>query len=133
MLYTVRHSPLCRIGQVHHMVNLRPSSPHTHLAKWRKHRGLSQEKLGEELQTPSYTIGRWERGETPISEKDLARVAAVLGATPRQLLFPVEQADLIARLDQVDQATHKIVLEIDDKDFKTLLDIIAIFERRRPG
>lgn len=113
------------------MVKPRPEPAHAYFARWRNLRGYSQQKLADLLGMPLHTLGRWERGETPMTEDELARVADALDVTVHQLRHPPEEADLIARLDQLDSVTHPLASETDDNDFKTILNFLALLIKRR--
>lgn len=52
------------------------------LAKWREHRGLTQEQLAGRLDVTAMTVSRWERGETKLNTDVLSAVADALDIEP---------------------------------------------------
>lgn len=56
------------------------------IAEWRKRRKMSQELLGEKLGSGRSTVTKLERGEIPLSDKWMTRIANVLGCSPIDLL-----------------------------------------------
>lgn len=58
--------------------------------KLRKSRGLSQEEAADRLDVAPSTVGRWERGDTPLSKRDLLAMKWVciheIDAETRELL-----------------------------------------------
>lgn len=59
-----------------------------HLRAWRNARGIRQAALAEALGRDQAVISRIENSVQPISEEQLARAAALLDATPEELLKP---------------------------------------------
>ncbi|WP_109796353.1 XRE family transcriptional regulator [Minwuia thermotolerans] len=59
-----------------------------HLKAWRNARGLKQADLADAIGRVSAVISRIENGVQPINEDQLARAAALLDATPEELLKP---------------------------------------------
>ncbi|MGB5760294.1 MAG: helix-turn-helix transcriptional regulator [Acidimicrobiales bacterium] len=55
------------------------------LADLRRSRGMSQQELADRLGVDAGTVGRWERGEQDIRERNKAALAAALDLTMRQL------------------------------------------------
>lgn len=56
------------------------------LRAWREHRGMTQAKLAEAVDTTGAVISLLEAGERGLSDKWLRRLAPVLGTTPGNLL-----------------------------------------------
>lgn len=65
----------------------------TFIKEWREHRGLSQEALGERLETSGSMISRIENGETPYTQDTLEALAAALRTTPASLLIRNPKSD----------------------------------------
>lgn len=63
-----------------------------YLAEWRKHRGLTQQRLGERLGCDTMTVSRWERHETAITTDTIAALAEALGGD-------LEPSDLFSHPD----------------------------------
>ncbi|HZD11233.1 MAG TPA: helix-turn-helix transcriptional regulator [Candidatus Binatia bacterium] len=85
---------------------MRPGSPSTfcqgkdpkrifgeNLRRFRKARGLSQEKLGEYAHLHRTYVGAVERGERNISLENITRLACALKITAGQLLQGTSQED----------------------------------------
>lgn len=73
---------------------------HTHLRAWRKTKNLSLPAVAERLGVAHTTVGRWERGEVPLTTRDLEDLATIYGITRRQLEFSPTAAEMIAFLDR---------------------------------
>jgi transcriptional regulator with XRE-family HTH domain len=58
----------------------------TFLAKWRKHRGMTQEALGAAVGMTASSISQLENGKQGFSDKSLADLARALKCTPVALL-----------------------------------------------
>lgn len=111
------------------MVKPPPARAHIHLAAWRKHRGLTQEQVAEALNRSHTTIGRWEKGEVKIKEEDLASLAELYSATAAQLLAPVDRAEAVKRLDEI----QEIILGLDAQDFAEFMIIARRFRKPPPA
>ena len=72
----------------------------SHLRAWRKHAGLSQEQLGNSMGVAHTTVGRWERGEVPLTTKEFERLAQVFEATPAELLVAPPDAKMVSVLHE---------------------------------
>lgn len=70
-----------------------PDPYQMHLAAWRQKRGLTLEQVGEKLDVAHTTVGRWERGELPISSPRLVQLCQLYTVTPAQLLLDPESAE----------------------------------------
>lgn len=76
----------------HHLCMKRTKNPKRHLRRtfikqWRKHRGLSQERLAERLNVSHTTIGRIERGEIPYRQELLEACADALACGVPDLIM----------------------------------------------
>lgn len=59
----------------------------TYIYEWRRHRGLSQQRLADRLGVSHATIGRIENGKQPYSQPLLERLAEELQTDPASLLI----------------------------------------------
>jgi transcriptional regulator with XRE-family HTH domain len=71
------------------MARTPPPAAHepTMLKQWRRHRGLSQEALGEMVGMKHTTIGRLEKGQTAYIQDTIEKLAHALDCSPMELLF----------------------------------------------
>lgn len=66
-------------------LNSNPRRP-TFLKAWRKHRGYSLERAGEEIGVDHSTLSKMERGKIPYNQQLLEKAAEVYGCEPSDLL-----------------------------------------------
>lgn len=125
MLCVASCRPVCEIWQVQGMAILPRTPVHAYLAEWRNHRGMTQQQVADTLNVTHTTVGRWENGEVKkIKDEDLERLAELYAISPRQLLHPVDQADMVKRLEQVQDVVW-------DMDAATFADFMIIAHRFR--
>lgn len=74
---------------------------HKYLRAWRLHRELTLEEVAAKMGKKHSTISRWESGKLPLKTNDLERLAKLYQATTDQVQEPPDQADLVARLREV--------------------------------
>ncbi len=102
------------------------------LRAWREHRGMTQSKLAEMVDTTGAVISLLESGDRGLSDKWLRRLAPVLGTTPGHLLdvhpdeAPNDYEQIWARIPE-DRRGHALeVLKtfsvVDINDFKKKAD-----------
>lgn len=67
---------------------LKPDPPYglTFIRHWRKHRGLSLERLADRIHTTHATLSRIERGMQPYNQPLLEAIAEALATDPASLL-----------------------------------------------
>lgn len=58
----------------------------TYLRAWRKHRGLTQDQLGEKIGVSGSSISQLETGKQGFTDKTLADLSKVLDCSPLALL-----------------------------------------------
>ncbi len=63
-----------------------PAEDRNHLRDWRIYRGLTQEKLAEEVGTTKAVISLLETEKRPLSSKWLRKFAGALDTTPGRIL-----------------------------------------------
>jgi len=90
-----------------------------HLRAWRKLRKLSLPMVGERLGVAHTTIGRWEKGEVPVTVEVLEKLAEVYGITRSQIEHSPDSADMVAFLDR---AQH-IIEGMPSEDLERWLQI----------
>jgi len=57
------------------------------IREWRKHRGLTLERLAERLETSAGNISRIEKGQQPYTQDFLEAVAEALSTDPASLIM----------------------------------------------
>lgn len=61
-------------------------APPNRILEWRKHRGLSQDKLGEAIGVSAQFLGQLELGKRQLTQKWMTKLARALEITPGELL-----------------------------------------------
>lgn len=77
-----------------------------YIRDWRKHRGLTQEQLGEKIGLDGSQVSNLERGMRGYTQETLENIAAALGCEPTDLFYPPPHppiVDLIRSLSEKDQ------------------------------
>lgn len=87
-----------------------------YLRAWRDFRGLTLETVGERLEVEHTTVGRWERGELPISSKWLTALSHLYDVHPRDLLGPPIEAELAAKIAEIGD----LIPEMNEEAFSHL-------------
>lgn len=87
-----------------------------HLRAWREIRGLTLEAVGERLRVEHTTVGRWERGELPISSKWLVALSHLYEVHPRDLLASPSEAAVAARIAEIGE----LIPDMNDEAFEHL-------------
>lgn len=66
---------------------------HQYLRAWRLSKKLSLERVGAAIGVRHTTVGRWEKGQLPVTSADLEQLARVYGVPADRLLFdPADQS-----------------------------------------
>jgi transcriptional regulator with XRE-family HTH domain len=80
------------------MMTVHQPTPPNFVRAWRKYRKLTQEQLGEAIGTSGSVVSLLERGERPLSDDWLAKLAEALGTTRGTLLDqpPGPQAEILS-------------------------------------
>ena len=87
--------------------------PRWYLREWRKHRKLSQEKLGSMVGWSQGMISQLETGEVKFIEDHLPILAAALNCTVKQLLFyPPGMEDFSVLMEQLSKQDRERVKDI---------------------
>lgn len=84
------------------------------ILKLRKHQGLSQEQLGEQVNVTRQTISNWELGETTPNAEQLKLLSKALLVSLDELLDNEEKHILID--EQLDNEKHNV---LEDKESNT--------------
>lgn len=95
------------------IANGRKKLPHF-IRQWRKHRGLSQEKLAERLGMSAANLSRVESGKQPYTQQLLEAVAEELQTDPASLLMrdPLKPEAIWSLWDQAKPAQRVQIEEI---------------------
>ena len=71
-----------------------------HLKDWRTLRGLSLERVANELGTSHTTLMRWEGGVHKVPDERIKQLAEIYGCTPAELEHPPEQREMGQRVHE---------------------------------
>lgn len=66
--------------------DIEPTTVHTYVKQWRKHRDLTQEQLAERVGMSPPAISQLENNKQGFTGESLARLAQALGCSPAALL-----------------------------------------------
>lgn len=72
----------------------------TTLRKWRLHRALTLEQVGNIVGKGAQAVHKWETGKTPVDIETLKTLAQIYGTTPDALLFDPSDEALVAKMRQ---------------------------------
>ena len=86
----------------------------TFIREWREFRGLSQEALGERLETSGGSISRIESGTQPYTQDPLEALAEALMTDPASLLMrnPNDDDAIWSIWDQAKKADRQKIVDI---------------------
>ena len=87
------------------------------IKEFRLIKGLSQEKLAQELNTTKQTISRLEKGKIPLTQSWMEKIAAVLGKKPFEIIYD----------DAYRQGGTAVTGGLGDTGFKTVVAKIPVF------
>lgn len=106
---TERASPVLTI-----CATLRGMESRHYIKQWRKHRGLSQEKLGERIGVSKSYVSKIETGERRYDQPFLEAAAVVLGCEPADLIVrdPTDPEGIWSIWDQLAPVERVQVVEI---------------------
>ena len=102
-----------------------PSPYQAHLQAWREFRGFTQEEAGDRLKVAHTTLGRWERGISPLTTRSLLALCHLYEVSPQQLLSAPAEAPIVARTVEM----QSLIADLDDEAFEHL----RFFARRISG
>ncbi|GBR34995.1 helix-turn-helix transcriptional regulator [Gluconobacter sp. LMG 1744] len=91
----------------------------SHLRAWRKQVGLSQEQLGNKMDVAHTTVGRWERGEVPLTSDQFEHLARIFEVSPAELLVAPPDAASVRVLHE----TYEIVRNMSPETLRHWLEI----------
>lgn len=86
----------------------------TFIREWREFRGLSQEALGERLETSGGSISRIESGQQPYTQDTLEALAEALTTDPASLLTrnPEDQDSIWPIWESAKKADRQKIVDI---------------------
>lgn len=86
----------------------------TFIREWREYRGLSQEALGERLETSGASISRIENGTQPYTQDTLEALADALMTDPASLLMrnPDDPEAIWSLWDAAKPGERKMIVDI---------------------
>ena len=86
----------------------------TFIREWREYRGLSQEALGERLETSGASISRIENGTQPYTQDTLEALADALMTDPASLLMrnPDDPEAIWSLWDAARPGERKMIVDI---------------------
>lgn len=93
--------------------NAQPRKP-TFFKEWRKHRGLTQDRLAERLGTTKTRVSMKETGEEPYDQDYLEALADALQTDAASLLMrnPLEPEAIWSVWDQAKPAQRRQIVEV---------------------
>lgn len=68
-------------------IGFNPQRRRHFIREWRKHRGLTLERLAERLETSAASLSRIEKGEQPYTQDYLEALAEALSTDPASLIM----------------------------------------------
>lgn len=91
----------------------------TTLRKWRLHRRLTLEQVGNILGKGTQAVHKWETGKTPVDIETLKLLARAYETTPDALLFDPADEDLISRM----RAAHEVLKSLPSDQAESWLSV----------
>jgi len=93
----------------------------TFFKQWREHKGLSQARLAERLETSVASVSRIEAGLQPYTQDYLEALAVALGTDPASLIMrdPLDPEAIWSIWDNAKQGERKMILDIARTIVKT--------------
>lgn len=92
-----------------------PKRPTRHfLREWREKKGLTQEQLGQRVNSGKDQISRWEKGGRSLKLDTQYALAYALGIEPEDLLRHPDKPSIDALLRTAPPETRKQVIEFID-------------------
>lgn len=87
--------------------NFKKERPSYFFKQWRKHRGLTQEALGERVGLTASSISQLETGKQGFTDSTLEHIAEALNCSPGDLLMrnPLKEDSVWSIQDQLKKAT----------------------------
>lgn len=71
---------------------------HLYIREWMEHRGLSDETLGNRLETSRTTVFRWRKEQHRLDPGKIAQIASALDCEPEELWRPPGRISIDAML-----------------------------------
>lgn len=86
----------------------------TYIRAWRKHRGLTQERLAARIDVSTSQLSMLERGERPYNQKQLEALAEALATDPASLLMrdPDDPEAFWTIWDQAEPGQRRQITEV---------------------
>lgn len=91
----------------------------TSIRDWRKHRGLTLERVAHDVGMSTSNLSRMERALIPYNQEDLEALAGVLGCQPSDLLMPFRggknsstQVKLITAANGLSEHQQRAVIDL---------------------
>jgi transcriptional regulator with XRE-family HTH domain len=93
----------------------------TFFKEWREHRGLSQERLAERLETSVASVSRIEAGKQPYTQDYLEALATALQADPASLLMrnPLDPDAIWSIWDSAKPGERRMIIDLARTVVKT--------------
>lgn len=93
--------------------------PPTTLRKWRLHRSLTLEQVGNIVGKGAQAVHKWEVGKTPVDLETLKLLAQVYETTPDALLFDPADDSLAQRM----RAAHDVLKTLPPEDAESWIAV----------
>ena len=99
-----------------------------HLKNWFLYRGLTQERIANNLGVSQGSLSKWLKGTQSMSVGHFTALAALLSAEPHQLLFPPDAPEAAAAY----QRATGILSLLDEKGLEQWLGVGEAMATRQP-
>ena len=93
----------------------RPREAPATLRKWRLHRGLTLEQVGNIFGVGPQAVHKWETGKTPVDLETIKLLARIYETTPDALLHDPADAPLAERLQRAYEVLKGLPAEQADQ------------------
>ena len=87
----------------------------TSLRRWRDHRGLTLEQVGNIVGVGPQAVHKWEQGKTPVNLETLRLLAQVYETTPSELLFDPADAETHKRMQRAYEVLRSLPADHADR------------------
>lgn len=111
---------VAQAGEHGDMPAKKPSRPApTSLRKWRLHRSLTLEQVGNIVGKGAQAVHKWEVGKTPVDIETLKLLAQAYETTPDALLFDPTDEGLAQRM----RAAHDVLKTLPAEEAESWLSV----------
>jgi transcriptional regulator with XRE-family HTH domain len=87
------------------------AKPPSYIVQWRKYHCMTQAQVAERLGITQSAYGRWESGETRVTQDGLAKLAAIYGHPVEALNHAPERASYVREILQLSEGLDPSEME----------------------